>query len=120
HMSNALKVRPIEAVRAALKSFSDDVYLHQVIQRDGEGRFKRYKDLPEALALALNDNNSATAEWRIHFHIPLHSRPTALFDTTADHLVAALDEMQKATLLWSPFEVETDTWGGMPAELKKR
>jgi hypothetical protein len=120
HLSNALKVRPIEAVRAALKSFSDDVYLHQVIQRDGEGRFKRYKDLPEALALALNDNNSATAEWRIHFHIPLHSRPTALFDTTADHLVAALDEMQKAPLLCSHFEMETYTWEVMPAELKKR
>src|SRR4051812_29159045 len=33
-------------------------------------------------------------EWRIHFHIPLHSEPTRLFGTTADHITGVLDILQ--------------------------
>src|SRR6266404_5408300 len=37
HFSSALRVRPTEDVRNALKVFVDDVYLHQVIARTPEG-----------------------------------------------------------------------------------
>jgi len=120
HLSNALKVRSTGEVRAALRSFADDIYFHQVIQRDAEGHITRFRDLPDALAHPAPGEGKSLPEWRIHFHIPLHSPPTALFDTTADHLVGVLNEVQKTPALCSHFEMETYTWEVMPAEMKKR
>lgn len=120
HLSNALKVRPTLEVRAALKSFADDIYFHQTIERRPGGEIVRYGDLDEALATSVTEFPQAELEWRIHFHIPLHARPTALFDTTADHLVGVLDEVKRSPSHCSHFEMETYTWEVMPPELKKR
>ncbi|HEY6168447.1 MAG TPA: metabolite traffic protein EboE [Verrucomicrobiae bacterium] len=120
HLSNALKVRPTPEVRAALKAFADDIYFHQTIERRPDGEIIRYTDLDEALASSTTEFPQGSLEWRIHFHIPLHSRPTALFDTTADHLVGVLDEVRKQPQSCSHFEMETYTWEVMPAELKNR
>ena len=114
HLSNALKVRP------ALKSFAEDIYFHQTIERRPNGEIIRYGDLDEALDTSVTELPQAELEWRIHFHIPLHARPTALFDTTADHLIGVLDEVKRSPSICAHFEMETYTWEVRPAELKKR
>jgi len=120
HLSNALKVHPTPEVRAALRAFADDIYFHQTIERRPDGEIIRYGDLDEALATGLTEQPQLSLEWRIHFHIPLHARPTPLFDTTADHLLGVLEEVRKAPSLCTHFEMETYTWEVMPRELKDR
>jgi hypothetical protein len=120
HLSNALKLRATPEARAALKAFSDNVYFHQVIERDSDGRTARYKDLPDALAQSGRVGSESPAEWRVHFHVPLHWQPAGLFETTADHLLEVLDELQADSGICSHFEMETYTWEVMPPEMKKR
>jgi hypothetical protein len=120
HLSSALKVRPTPEVRQALAAFADDTYFHQVIERDANGKITRYRDLDVALAQPLNLEPSSAAEWRVHFHIPLHSRPTPLFDNTADHILGLLDLLQLNPALSSHLEMETYTWEVMPPEMKNR
>lgn len=120
HLSSALRVSPTPAVRQALAAYADDVYYHQVIARRPEGGIRRYRDLDEALGAATREPALAEAEWRIHFHIPLHCRPTPLFDNTTDHLLAILDALQRQPDLCAHLEMETYTWEVMPPELKNR
>jgi len=119
HLSSALKVRPTPDARQALKAFADDIYFHQVIERRPDGTLKRYRDLDAALV----QNSKLPApypEWRIHFHIPLHSQPTELFDNTSDHIVGLLQILKTQPGLCSHLEMETYTWEVMPAEMKNR
>jgi len=119
HLSSALKVRATPEVRTALRAFVDDVYLHQVIARATDGTLTRYKDLPLALD-AINHQPSTinSPEWRIHFHIPLHSPATTLFDNTTDHLTELLDVLGENPKLCPHLEFETYTWEVLPPELK--
>jgi len=119
HLSSALKTTATPEVREALKSFADPVYLHQVVSRDAAGHLVRFKDLPDALSQS-STLNSQPAEWRIHFHIPLHSRKTDLFDNTSDHLLGVLDILAQNPKLCSHLEMETYTWEVMPDEMKNR
>ena len=114
HLSSALKVQANPATREALRAFADDVYFHQVIERLNDGSLKRHKDLDVALA------HGGDGEWRIHFHVPLHSPGTKLFGNTADHLLGVLDALQRDPKLCSHLEMETYTWEVMPAEMKNR
>lgn len=124
HFSSALKVRPTPEVRAALRSFVDTVYFHQVIERDSAGTIKRYKDLDVALDEAANWTTSPEAqkqlEWRIHFHIPLQSEPTTIYESTSDHIQGVLDILAKEPTLCPHIEMETYTWEVMPDTMKKR
>ena len=120
HFSSALKVRPTPEVRAALKAFADDIYFHQGVARAADGAMTRYKDLDAALNLNSEIRNPKSEEWRIHFHIPLHSKPTSLFDTTADHLLGVMDILKTDPSLCSHIEMETYTWEVLPPELKNR
>jgi hypothetical protein len=120
HLSNALKVHPTPEVRAALKSFADDIYFHQTIERRSDGELVRYGDLDEALATSHAGVPQFELEWRIHFHIPLHAKPTALFGTTADHLLGVLEAVRQSPSICRHFEMETYTWEVMPPELKNR
>jgi len=117
HLSSALKTRPTPAAREALKHFADDIYLHQVIARDANGALKRHRDLPDALAA---ENSQPVAEWRIHFHVPLHAPAAPPFENTNDHLLGVLDLLAKNPQLCSQLEMETYTWEVLPAELKSR
>jgi hypothetical protein len=137
HLSSALKVRPTPEVRAALRAFADDVYLHQVIARAPDGTLTRYKDLPLALEMVASGIMPASnhqpstinhPEWRIHFHIPLHTPPVSLhevarggsplFDNTTDHLLELLDVLVENPKLCPHLEFETYTWEVLPPELK--
>jgi hypothetical protein len=116
HLSSALKLRPTPEARMAMAEFADDIYLHQVVARSANGELTRYKDLEPALA----DTKRIADEWRVHFHIPLHSPPSPWFDTTTDHLLGVLDALQSDPHLCSHLEMETYTWEVMPPELKSR
>jgi hypothetical protein len=118
HFSSALKVLADEESRAALRSFLDEVYFHQVIARSSDGSLTRFRDLDVALDSELSTLNPA--EWRIHFHVPLHSAPTPLFRTTSNHLLSVMDALAKEPSLCSHLEMETYTWEVMPAAMKNR
>ena len=120
HFSSALKVRPTPEVRAALKAFADDIYFHQVVARAADGAMTRHQDLDAALSQPSTINHQPPLEWRIHFHIPLHSKPTPLFDTTSDHLLGVMDILKADPSLCSHIEMETYTWEVLPPELKNR
>lgn len=130
HLSSALKVCPTPEVRQALAAFVDPIYFHQVIERTAAGDLFRYRDLDAALTPQSAPSASApppsaldtphSREWRIHFHIPLHSPPTLWFRNTTDHLLSLLDELQAQPVLCSHLEMETYTWEVMPPSMKNR
>ena len=120
HFSSALKVRPTPEGREELKAFADDIYFHQVVARSSDGRLARYRDLDAALSQPSTLNPQPSEEWRIHFHVPLHSAPMPLFDTTADHLLGVMDALAGNPGLCSHIEMETYTWEVLPPELKNR
>ena len=120
HLSSALKVQPTEETRQALAAFADDIYLHQVIARDGNGHLTRYKDLDVALNPPAGQHHPPADEWRIHFHIPLHCPATELFGNTTDHLLEVLDLLQVNPHLCTHLEMETYTWEVLPPEMKNR
>jgi len=118
HLSSALRVKPTSEARAALAGFADDIYLHQTVVRRGDGSRIIYRDLRDVLAAEPAIEEAADNEWRIHFHVPLHSPPTALFENTSDHLLGILDLLQADPSLCSHLEMETYTWEVLPPELK--
>ena len=120
HLSNALSVWPTDAMRESLRAFAEDIYFHQVVERRPDGTLVRHADLHDALATPASPAGSALPEWRIHFHIPLHSPPQDGFGTTADHLVGVLDAVKSSPGLCQHFEMETYTWEVMPAAMKQR
>jgi hypothetical protein len=123
HLSSALKVRPTPEARAALKAFADDIYFHQVVVRHADDQRVIYPDLKDALTSEPLDEtvpNDAPPEWRIHFHVPLHSPPMPLLDNTTDHLLGVLDLLSAEPTLCSHLEMETYTWEVLPTELKNR
>ena len=120
HLSNALRVTPTAEVRENLRAFADDIYLHQTVVRREDGSRVIYRDLKDALAFEPAGIVPEAAEWRIHFHIPLHSPPTELFGNTADHLLQTLDVLAADPTRCPHLEMETYTWEVLPSELKNR
>ena len=114
HLSSALTLTPEPEAIDRLKDFQEDTYLHQVVVRDGSSPLRRFRDLPDALAAAEADPKSVGEEWRVHFHIPLHSQPESVFGTTADHLAGALDVLAEQRQICKHLEMETYTWEVMP------
>ena len=126
HLSSALKVRPTAEAREALTAFADDIYLHQVVVGRADGQRFIYRDLNEALASEPQESIDGASEgmqapeWRIHFHIPLHSPPRAHFDNTSDHIAGTLDLLAVNPGTCAHLEMETYTWDVLPPELKDR
>jgi len=121
HLSSALKTNATKEARAALNNFADDVYLHQVVALGESGKLKFYRDLPDALNHQPSTlNTQPAAEWRIHFHVPLHAPASPPFENTNDHLLGALDFLAANPKLCSHLEMETYTWEVLPPELKAR
>ena len=121
HLSSALKTRPTPEALAALKNFSDDVYLHQVVTRDTCEKLNFFRDLPDAFSARESGSRTPsadTSEWRIHFHVPLHAPAVAPFANTNDHLLGTLDWLAENPTLCPHLEMETYTWEVLPPELK--
>jgi sugar phosphate isomerase/epimerase len=113
HLSSALQVTPDEPTRKWLHQFADDIYLHQVVARTATGTLRRDRDLDLALAQPPGD-----AEWRIHFHVPLHATRLTHGATTISHLEGLLDVLAKDPTLCPHLEMETYTWEVLPDELR--
>jgi len=107
---------PIRHIPQALAPYVESTYLHQVIQRNRDGRLVRYRDLPEALA-CVSSAVSEASEWRVHFHVPVFTASCGAFTTTQREIVETL-----ALLAEKPFtrhlEIETYTWDVLPDVLK--
>jgi hypothetical protein len=104
-----------------LEPFSDDVYLHQVVERRG-GAITRYLDLPDALRAARSEALDPStpgpldpSEWRIHFHVPIFHDRLGRFESTQPFLRDLFDALRKAAVT-EHLEVETYTWDVLPAE----
>jgi sugar phosphate isomerase/epimerase len=124
-LSNALICRlPEDAQRReqvlkTLGGFAEPTYLHQVKARDGQERLSAWADLPAAL----NDceqNRTAPAELRIHFHIPLFSEHLLLPELSGSQvaLVQTFDFLADHGDLRPVLEVETYSWGVLPSEVR--
>ena len=117
HLSSALKTNPTTEALAELRMFADEIYLHQVVARTRTGELTFFRDLTDALA---SPSAAAAAEWRIHFHVPLHAPAAPPFANTNDHLLGTLDVLAGTPGLCSHLEMETYTWEVLPAGLKSR
>lgn len=120
HLSSALAACPATpAPRQMLRAFSDDTYLHQVVERRPDGSLRRFTDLPDALAQPHLD---PAPEWRIHFHVPLHHQPAAgaALGTTRQHVLDTLDWLAANPGLCTHLEMETYTWDVLPPDLRAR
>lgn len=121
HLSSALKVIPTTERLEKLQAFDDPVYFHQVISKNtSTGHLKRIKDLDLALENAKIEKPAKDEEWRIHFHIPLHSETNALFSSTSDHIEKLLDILANKPELCDHFEMETYTWEVLPDAIKQK
>ncbi|EDY81867.1 hypothetical protein VDG1235_1487 [Verrucomicrobiia bacterium DG1235] len=117
HLSSALKVRDFsQSTLAQLDTFCEPTYLHQTLATPTR---HSYLDLPHALA-ARRAGQDTAAEWRIHFHIPLHAQPAAPLESTADHLEATIEYLKAQPDLCQHLEMETYTWGVMPSQLQSK
>lgn len=102
---------------AALRRFADDVYLHQVVARGGEG-LTRFVDLAPALE-AFERGTVPTDEWRVHFHVPVFMRDLGPFQNTQPFVREALAEVWR-TNATAHLELETYTWDVLPPEHRQR
>jgi sugar phosphate isomerase/epimerase len=98
--------------RAALAAFANDVYLHQVVMRDGDA-LERLVDLPDALATPVRSDS----EWRVHFHVPIFHHELGPFESTQSELLPLLQALRAESDI-PHLEVETYTWDVLPAELR--
>ncbi|MEM7146749.1 MAG: metabolite traffic protein EboE [Verrucomicrobiota bacterium] len=121
HLSSALRLEPTGEVLELLKGFDEEVYLHQVVVREGDAVVERLRDLPEAFAWAEEKGGAGNLgdEWRVHFHVPLHASPAAPFGDTRDHLEGVLGVMEREPGLCSHVEMETYTWEVLPAGMQE-
>ncbi len=119
-VSSALRVtlperaRDRDGMARLLAAFADTTYLHQVMERRGDGQLRSYEDLGDALPCIADPE---AREWRIHFHVPLFiDRYEALGSTRAQ----TEEALQQILRLGDPphLEIETYTWDVLPAGLK--
>jgi sugar phosphate isomerase/epimerase len=126
-LSSALDVHlpgdPAESAQIArrLRPFADPVYLHQVIEREGEA-LRQFPDLDEALRGETSAVAEATAhrpdrQWRIHFHVPLFTSEYEGLGST-QHDVRTVLEAARDSRFTRHLEIETYTWDVLPGALK--
>ena len=118
HLSSALEFDPsCQQALDAIRAFDEPTYLHQVIVSDENGNLTRFKDLPDFLQSSIFNLQSA-AKGRIHFHIPLYAAPANPLGSTQSHASAAIEYLKTHPGFCSHFEIETYTWGVLPAKLQ--
>ena len=118
HLSSALRTQPNNKNLETLKSFVEEVYLHQVIVHENGSLLERIKDLDLALNKVYQPGFARGDEWRIHFHVPLHSSPGNGLNDTGDHVLNTLDWLSEKPEKCRHLEMETYTWEVLPPELR--
>ncbi|MBV4491609.1 metabolite traffic protein EboE [Pseudomonas oryzicola] len=106
-------------VLGVLGEFSEATYLHQVKARDNRGRLAAWADLPAALADCASDPGRY-AELRIHFHVPLFSEHLLMRELSGSQVALSqtFDYLAAHDDLRPVLEVETYSWGVLPAQLR--
>lgn len=120
HLSSALTLRPTGPAVSKLRQFQEGVYFHQVIVASRGEVDRRFKDLPDALAWYESTPGDAGEEWRVHFHVPLHTSPEEGFGDTRGHLSDLLALYAEDPGWCRHFEFETYTWEVLPEALRSR
>jgi sugar phosphate isomerase/epimerase len=114
-LSAALRIPEVGPETAdQLRPFDEPVYLHQVVERR-DGRLTRHLDLPDALAAIAQ---SAGAEWRVHFHVPVFLAELKDFSTTQAFLREIL-ALHRREPISAHLEVETYTWDVLPERYRQ-
>ncbi|MEH2240848.1 metabolite traffic protein EboE [Nostoc sp.] len=97
-----------------LRPFAESTYLHQVIERRGDGTLHHYPDLITALP---HLEQSLAEEWRTHFHVPIFIHDYQILQSTQDDIATVLHLLQTNNAC-SHLEIETYTWNVLPSEMK--
>ena len=119
HLSSALKLNLSDGALERLASMQEPTYLHQCIGKASNGDLIYFKDIPDALAdvHALKKLN----ELRVHFHLPLHSKPIEKnFSNTTDFLQKVIEVITRQPGRARELEIETYTWEVLPVSLQSR
>ena len=103
------------SIKEDLQNFVEPNYLHQAVLKQTDGSLTRFKDLD--IALKEMDDIQFT-ELRTHYHVPLFTETYGNLKSTQDEIVNLLS-LWKEKPFCSHLEVETYTWGVLPAALKK-
>lgn len=103
------------AIAETMASFAEDTYLHQVVEKDIDGKLTQYPDLTFALQHIRKPN---AIEWRTHFHVPLFTQEYNGLQSTQEDIVEVLRLLQQNEVT-AHLEVETYTWDVLPNDLKK-
>lgn len=113
-LSAALRAQSNPESWAALKSFVEPVYLHQVKGRASSGARFSWYDLPAALEELPGFPD--VEELRVHFHVPLFFTGAGPLQSTVDTLTPDFfHELRQGTC--SHLEIETYTFDVLPAEV---
>ena len=116
-ISSAIKVdftTDAEAKLKALAQYDEPTYLHQVVAQCADGKFDKYPDLKQAID---SFEEGKHTQWRVHFHVPLFLETYGLLSSTQSEIVKTL-AIQKATPFTNHLEIETYTWGVLPASVQ--
>ena len=116
-ISSAIKVdftTDTEAKLKALAQYDEPTYLHQVVALRVDGKFDKYPDLKQAID---NFEEGKYTQWRVHFHVPLFLETYGLLSSTQAEIIKTL-AIQKATPFTNHLEIETYTWGVLPASVQ--
>jgi len=114
-VSSALRTDGSAEALAALRSFDEATYLHQVKAITAGGDIVGWTDLPEAL----EELPAVSAqEVRVHFHVPLHFTNAGVLRSTGGLLTREF----LTYITRDPgrhIEIETYTWDVLPPELRE-
>lgn len=117
-LSSALEINvkkhTLNNLKIDLDKFKDEIYLHQVVIKNFDGSFTKYRDLPEALE---NFSDNKESFWRIHYHLPIFAENYNNLFTTRKELQTIINFL-KTSPITSCLEIETYTWEILPKELK--
>ncbi|MEI6654976.1 MAG: metabolite traffic protein EboE [Verrucomicrobiota bacterium] len=122
HLSSALAFDPNDAdALAAIRAFNEPTYFHQVLLRQPDGDIRRFQDLPDFFQAVDKGLIRAAAfqEARVHFHIPLDAEPAAPLRSTRAQTLEVLDWRRTHPDTCQHYEIETYTWGVLPAALQR-
>ena len=113
-LSSALATQNTPEAHAALRSFIEPVYLHQVKARDRDGSVHSWVDLPQALTEL--EERPDVEELRVHFHVPLFFTKAGPLTSTSGTLCPSFfrEVRQGAT---THLEIETYTFDVLPPEI---
>lgn len=116
-ISSAIKVDFTTDAAAKLKAiaqYDEPTYLHQVVALRADGKFDKYPDLKQAID---SFEDGKHTQWRVHFHVPLFLETYGLLSSTQSEIIKTL-AIQKATPFTNHLEIETYTWGVLPASVQ--